>query len=449
MTEASGRVFLFLQGPHGPFVRRLAASLASRGAAVRRIAFNAADEAEWAGAGPLDRYRGGAAGYGQFLERHLEAHRVTDVVLYGDSRPEHAMAVALAWQRGLVCHCLEEGYLRPHWVTYERWGNNGNSPLGAIPLQRMAAAVGPAGPAEPPPPDCWGAWGPHLWHSLRYHARLTVPSRRFGRHHSHRGMSLWREAGQYLGRLAGLPLRRALHRRRMRRLASGGQSWHLVLLQLSFDASMQSYSGYRSSAAFVRDCLAAFAEGAPPGDMLVFKSHPFEDGRERLGNVIACEARRLGVAGRVVFLDGGNGLAETLEGARSVVTVNSTAAQQALCRGLPVAALGQAVYARPGLASQQPLAAFFAAPEPPDRAAYGQFRRFLLASSQIEGSFYSARGIEALLLRLPEAMLAPEDPYDRLLGRAAPEGTLDPSSRRSADPRTPADSVTSPRRIAV
>jgi capsular polysaccharide export protein len=433
MGEASGRVFLFLQGPHGPFVRRLAGRLAGMGAGVRRVAFNAADAAEWAGAGPLDCYTGREP-YGGWLGRYLDRHGVTDIVLYGDSRPEHAMAIAMAWPRGIVCHCLEEGYLRPHWVTYERWGNNGRSPLLAIPTGRMA----PAG-AVPPltaPPDGWGAYGPHLWHSLRYHARLLLSSRRFGRQPSRRGMSLGREAAQYLGRLASLPLRRALHRQRMRRLRRRGRPWHLVLLQLSFDASMQSYSPYRRSAAFVRDCLAAFAAGAAPDDLLVFKSHPFEDGRERLGSLIAREARRLGLAGRVVYLDGGNGLAEALEGACSVVTVNSTAAQQALCRGLPVAALGSAVYARPGLTSQQPLRAFFAAPEPPDRAAYARFRQFLLATSQIEGSFYSRAGIAALVEQLPAAMLAREDPYERVLNGAA-------------SPARPARLEDPPRRIAV
>jgi hypothetical protein len=41
---------------------------------------------------------------------------------------------------------LEEGYLRPHRVTYERWGNNGRSPLLGIALDRMAASVGAVTP---------------------------------------------------------------------------------------------------------------------------------------------------------------------------------------------------------------------------------------------------------------------------------------------------------------
>lgn len=259
-------------------------------------------------------------------------------------------------------------------------------------------------------------------------------------------MSLWREAGQYLGRLAGLPVRRGLHWARMRRLRTEGRPYHLVLLQLSFDASMQSYSPYRRSAEFVRECVDAFARGAPADHLLVFKSHPFEDGRERLGGVIADEARRRGVARRVVLLDGGNGLAAALDGARSVVTVNSTGAQQALCRGLPVAALGRAVYLRPGLVSRQPLAAFFAAPEAPDRLAYAQFRRFLLDTSQIEGAFYSRSGIAALLGRLPGLMLAREDPYERMLARSVgPTARPTPPELRHHRAKT----VEEPRRIAV
>ena len=152
---------------------------------------------------------------------------------------------------------------------------------------------------------------------------------------------------------------------------------------------------------------------------------------------------KLGVDERVLFLDGGPTLTSLLDGACSAVTVNSTAAQQALWRGLPVAALGRAVYARPGLVSSQALDIFFADPRRPDQQAYWQFRQFLAETSQIVGSFYSRPGIAALLEALPAAMLAPVDPYDRVLaagpyartgcrpGRTA-RGLPPPCSRRNA-----------------
>ena len=426
MDNAAGRVFLFLQGPHGPLFRRLAARLAAAGAGVRRIAFNPGDEAEWAGAGPLERYLGPPGAYPDWLAHQLEIHRVTDIVLYGDSRPEHAGAIEVARPRGVLCHCLEEGYLRPHRVTYERWGNNGNSPLHGISLARMAGAVGRAAPPSGGRHDGWGTHRPHLWHSALYHLRLLLPSRRYGRHRSRRELTLWRELGHYLGRLAGLPLRHVVQGLRARRLLASGRSYHLALLQLSFDASMQAHSDYRNSAQFVADCIGAFARGAARDDFLVFKSHPFEDGRERLGRVIAATASRLGVDQRVLFIDGGPTLTALLDGARSAVTVNSTAAQQALWRGLPVAALGRAVYAKPGLVSNQSLAAFFAGPRRPDQQAYWQFRRFLAETSQLIGSFYSRPGIAALLETLPAAMLSPVDAYDRVLAAAPVDAPATP-----------------------
>ncbi len=453
MDNAAGRVFLFLQGPHGPLFRRLAARLAAAGAGVRRIAFNPGDEAEWAGAGPLERYRGSPGAYPEWLAHQLATHQVTDIVLYGDSRPEHARAIEVARPRGVVCHCLEEGYLRPHRVTYERWGNNGNSPLHGISLARMAAALGPAAPPREGPHDGWGAHRPHLWHSALYHARLLLPSRRYGRHRSRRDLTLWRELGYYLRRLAGLPLRRVLQGLRGRRLLASGRRYHLVLLQLSFDASMQTHSDYRNSAQFTRDCIDAFARGAAAEDCLVFKSHPFEDGRERLGRVIAAAASLLDVDDRVLFLDGGPGLTSLLDGARSAVTVNSTAAQLALWRGLPVAALGRAVYAKPGLVSSQALETFFAGPRRPDQQAYWQFRQFLAETSQLIGSFYSRSGIAALLEALPAAMLTPVDPYDRVLAAApGPEAASAPVAPLVASrPPAPAEAHDDPQpdRVAV
>jgi capsular polysaccharide export protein len=452
-SEAAGRVFLFLQGPHGPFFRRLAGRLATAGAGVRRVAFNPGDEAEWRGAGPLDRFLGPDYAYPDWLSHQLSRHQVTDMILYGDARPEHARAIAVARRAGVLCHCLEEGYLRPHHVTYERWGNKGNSPLRNIPLARMAAVLGPGAPPLDEPGEGWGAHRPHLWHSARYHARMLLPSRRYGRHRSRRDLPLWHEFWNYIKRLAGLPWRRILQGVRARRLRASGRKFHLVLLQLSFDSSMQAHSDYRNSAGFAVDCIDSFANCAPADDLLVFRSHPFEDGRERLGRVIAGAAARWGVSGRVLFLDGGPGLKSLLDAAGSVLTINSTAAQQALWRGLPVLALGRAVYAKPELVSSQSIDAFFAGPRPPDRQAYRQFRQFLTATSQFKGSFYSRSGIEALLAALPAAILSSVDAYDRVL-RAAPAlhlAALPESIAAPADQPAPAESreQPQPRRAAV
>lgn len=61
VTAPSDRVFLLLQGPHGPFFDRLGALLRAAGATVWRCAFNAGDEFFWSDPSHLLRYTGSGA----------------------------------------------------------------------------------------------------------------------------------------------------------------------------------------------------------------------------------------------------------------------------------------------------------------------------------------------------------------------------------------------------
>lgn len=159
--------------------------------------------------------------------------------------------------------------------------------------------------------------------------------------------------------------------------------------------------------------MAAFARSAPRHHHLLFKAHPLEDGRARNRRSIREAASQHGVADRVHYFRGGK-LADMLAHARAVITVNSTAAQQALWRGLPVKALGRAVYCKPGLVSDQPLAEFLAEPKQPDMASYRVFRNYLLQTSQLPGGFYSRRSRAHALRLAADLILAPEDPYQAL-----------------------------------
>ena len=103
-----------------------------------------------------------------------------------------------------------------------------------------------------------------------------------------------------------------------------------------------------------------------------------------------------------------------------MITVNSTAAQQALWRGIPVKALRRAIYAKPGIIADQSLADFFADPQPPDPGAYRVLRDYLLQTSQIPGGFYSQRSRAHALRLVADLILQAEDPYEALAqGRVA------------------------------
>ena len=409
-----GRSFLFLQGPHGPFFRDLARRLKTEGAAVLKVGLSRADDREWGRAGPYQAFTGRRAEWADWLSKLLDERAITDVVLYGDTRPAHAEAIALAKARGLVVHCFEEGYLRPFWVTYERGGANGNSRLMEFSVPMMSEASRIADYDLDAAPPIWGAAWRHAFHGFRHHFDVLFFNQAYPHHQAHRPTSLSRELALYLKRLLVLPILTPQRGFRERRLLRSGKLYHLVLLQLAIDSSMRAHSDYADVATFVRECVAAFATGAPKDHHLVFKSHPFEDGREKLASVVAAAAKEHGLAKRIVFLEGGK-LGPLLDRARSAVTINSTAGQQALWRGLPLSVHGAAVYDKPEFCAEGDLATFFRRPFAPDAIAYREYRQFLLMTTQIRGGFYSRRGRrDAVDAALPK-ILDPLDPYDRLL----------------------------------
>lgn len=164
---------------------------------------------------------------------------------------------------------------------------------------------------------------------------------------------------------------------------------------------------------FTDEVLTEFARSAPRHHRLVFKAHPLEDGRGGIRPAIREKARELGIEKRVHFVRGGK-LARLLNQARATVTVNSTSAQQALWRGLPVKAMGRAVYDKPGLVSDQSLADFLHDPHRPSASVYQRYRDFLLESSQVPGGYYADRSRVHALRIVVDMMLAPEDPYQAL-----------------------------------
>ena len=406
-------MFLLLQGPHGPFFDRLGAVLRAAGAQVWRVGFNAGDEFFWSDPDHFIRHAAPVAEWPGHLDRLIDRLGVTDIVLYGDVRPVHAAARNAAIARDLTLHVFEEGYLRPFWISYERGGSNGHSAIMGISVDEMRAALGGHESDIYRPPAHWGDMRQHKFYGALYHFMLMAANRRYPGFRSHRSISVVQEFRLHLRRLVLTPVFRVSRWARARSIRRGGFPYVLVLLQLEHDASFVAHSPYARMSDFTDEVLQAFARAAPRHHHLVFKAHPLEDGRGRVREAILRRARELGIAARVHVVDGGK-LAALLSQARSAITVNSTAAQQALWRGLPVLAMGRAVFDKPGIVSRQTLDDFLRHPERPDARTYRDYRAYLLETSQVPGGFYAARSRAHALRLVVDMMLAPHDPYQAL-----------------------------------
>jgi capsular polysaccharide export protein len=183
----STRRYLFLQGMPTTFLASLGVALAERGHEVRRINFTAGDRLYWRLPGSV-AFRGRIEDWPQFLEAHLNEWRITDIVLFGDWRPLHAIAVRLGTLRGLTVHVFEEGYLRPNWITLEEGGVNRNSSLPrdpdwyrtavlSLPPWIDGAAVGDSFCARALLDVIYHTWNAlFFWRYPGYHTHLPIPA---------------------------------------------------------------------------------------------------------------------------------------------------------------------------------------------------------------------------------------------------------------------------------
>jgi capsular polysaccharide export protein len=411
-ATAKKTVFLFLQGPHGPFFHRLGRMLQRAGASVWRVGFNAGDRAFWFQPSTYIPFRGALLEWEDTFDALVAEKGVTDIVLYGDTRPVHAKAVARANALGLRVHVFEEGYMRPFWVTYERGGSNGNSRLMNTTVAEMQTALERSDMEAPMPPSHWGDMRQHVFYGALYHWFVMFRNGDYRHFRTHRDIPVIKEFGLYLKRLLLMPLQGIERRIATWRIRNGGFPFHLALLQLEHDSSFQMHSPFDTMTDFLELVVRDFAKGAPQHHHLVFKAHPLEDGRVPVRKSLKEMAARHGVSKRVHY-------------ARTAVTVNSTAGQQVLWRGIPLKTFGSAVYSKPEFVSNQPLTQFFEAAERPDNRAYKDYRRYLLETSQVPGGFYSTRGRRQLMRHVVDMMLSSEDPYDALRsGTAAPRQQL-------------------------
>ncbi len=428
-TELSDRKFLFLQGPHGPFFYRLSKHLQKSGCKTVRVGFNAGDSMFWPKRSNFIPFRASADQWPDLFRALLRDRGVTDLVLYGDARKIHAEAIEIATEKGVTLHVFEEGYLRPYWVSYERHGANGFSRLMNMDIAQMAMALQGQPTDLPDAPAHWGDIKHHVFYGALYHFFVFAGRGRYPKYKPHRGLTVVREFLLYLKRLTLFPyisLERTIATFRIRQ---SGYPYHLALLQLAHDASVLEHSGFDSNAQFIAEVMDGFATGAPAHHHLVFKAHPLEDDRVPLKRNLRKLAKTYGIEDRVHLVRGGK-LAALLDTASSAVTINSTAAQQALWRGLPVKAFGRAVYSKPELVSEQPIEAFFANPQPPNMDAYRTFRSYLHETSQLRGGYYARGGRNYLARKIVDVMLDPLDRYDRLAtNSSARKGTATPQQQ--------------------
>jgi capsular polysaccharide export protein len=369
------------------------------GHGIHRINLSGGDRYDWRHS--ATSYRGTMSAWPMFFDRFLRANRITDVVLYGDCRPVHRSAVRMAKLRGVRVFVFEEGYVRPDWMTLERDGVNGHSPFDRDPELIMASSRWlPEIPDLPPiTADFRRRARDSYWH---YHHVVTGrPSFPFYR--THRSHSIVGEGFGWLMKFARSGRRARQAREALAAIA--GKKFVLFPLQLTGDYQIRAHSPFDSMPQAVDYVLDSFATHAASDQLLLVKEHPLDASWRNWRLYLALRAKRLGIADRVICIDGGD-LQQLSTSAVGMVCVNSTSGTLALETGIPVVVLGDAVYDVPGITHQSGLDRFWRDPERPNLELYAAFKKALHAKCLVRGGLASASATETLVDNSVERLLA-------------------------------------------
>ncbi|MDR2326515.1 MAG: capsular biosynthesis protein [Acidovorax sp.] len=339
-------------------------------------------------------------------------HRIDAVLLFGDCRPVHACVRGLTERLGCALGVFEEGYLRPDHITFEPMGVNGHSTFEdrlALWLEGQARQeLAPLPPHEDgQATEAWKKVGNSFWHA-----------------------AMWGMLYFFVAWLGQWCWNNALHHRKMTVrdspwwwLSYGRKAWYgwtekdmepllngkmqgkffLAPLQVYNDAQIMVHSDYEFVTEFINHVLHSFSKaqahekknGVPlrgksiAEDIVVFKHHPMDRGHRNYANIIRLLTKRHGLQGKVFYIHDQH-LPSLLKSTKGVVLVNSTTGLSALGHGAPVKVCGNALYDLKGLTFQGPLKDFwfYTHQAVPDRAVLSRFRKALIESTQINGSFY-------------------------------------------------------------
>lgn len=327
--------------------------------------------------------------------RLMEEVKATDLLLFGDRRPLQREAVRLAETRGMDVWVFEEGYLQPNLITCEQGGVNGRSRLPRRPeaIRELAARL-PEWEEQPLVPNSLKV---RVHDAIRHHVGNTLLFGLFPRYRTHRPYPIVWELKGWLPRYLSRERRRQEALATQEEIIGSGASYFLFPLQLDADMQVRLYSSFSGIPESIVHVLGSFAKAAPVEFKLVVKNHPLDNGLINYKGYVSRLSQALGIANRVIFLDGGDGK-RLIQGSGGVVLINSSMGLEALNLGKPVYRMGNAVYGISGLALSEddmPLDEFWNSPRCADPELLRDFVKVLRANALISGNFYTDEGLAA------------------------------------------------------
>lgn len=380
----SGKNVLLLQGPVGPFFYRLAQDLKSVGAQVTKVNFNGGDWLFY----PTNclHFRQSVEEWQGYLENLLVEKKIDVIFLFGDCREIHEIARAVATKKNIEVGVFEEGYVRPKYVTLEKYGVNGYSKLPKNPefyFRQPNFKI-------PAPTPTGTSLGLSMFFAILYWVAALWLNFLYPKYRHHRDLN-YREAF-YLIPWAWRKVKYSFTERNIQSdlITKHAGNFYLVPLQVYRDSQIVVHSDFSSNCDFLSKVIRSFAANAPQGTILAIKHHPGDRGYNDYTRVIKDLCWKYDVEPERCIYMHDQHLPTILPSARGVVVINTTVGMQALHYRRPLKACGKAIYDIPGLTFQGDLDEFWlrAGNFQVNDVLWEKFRNYVIGATQLNGSIY-------------------------------------------------------------
>ena len=384
--DIKNKNILFLQGPMGCFFKKLDSLFREKGANTFKIGLNAGDRL-FSHRDNYMAYRGKKEDWAGFIEEFIYTHTIHQLYLFGDCRYYQSIAIEIGYRYGVEVYVFEEGYIRPNFITLEKYGVNHYSRMSR--QRKFYDALNLNDYPALKPKKTYPRVSRMILSAMAYYFMGNVFHFRYPHYEHHRGFSGFREA------FFGL---RNLYRKQKYKMTEKGLLEKLVLdrkdqfffvpLQTHNDFQVLQHSGYGSIEKFIIEVIDSFSRYADKKHTLLFKHHPVDRGRRDFSAFIDKQTQRYNVEERVNIVHDLN-LPTILQNAKGTITINSTVGLSSIYHNTPVITLGYALYDIKGLTNKGvALKDFWQQQTKPDKVLFEKYQRYIVYNSQLNASFY-------------------------------------------------------------
>ena len=381
---------LLLQGPMGDFFKKLDNFFIFKGAKTFRIGFNAGDYL-FSKHNNYTAFRDKPKEWKNFFINYVNEHKIDKIFLFGDCRYYQSIAIQESQRLDIEIFVFEEGYVRPDFVTLEKWGVNNFS---LIPRDRSFYENLDENKLKYPKIKATNssffkmAWSASWYYIFAYLGKAFYPY-----YEHHRELNPFKEAFYGIRNGYRKYKYKILEKNKLEEIIK--LKYFFVPLQTYNDFQLKVHSKFETIEEFIEFVIKSFAQNAPKNTFLVLKHHPMDRGRKDYKKFILNIGNKYGIKDKLIVVYDLH-LPTLLSNTLGTITINSTVGLQAMYHNSPVKVLGNAIYDIKGLSNQKHLNEFWNNPHKPNKELFKKFRQFIIENTQINGSFYGYFDFESM-----------------------------------------------------